>query len=475
MFVRYSILLPVAFLVSGVLGSDLHAAVSPPRDGVQGRSQAPVPALSQGEWRGTLGISSLSYANIGSELQRSQFTVARLRGQYASVGSEIETQVDARLGLGLDCGLACSSVEFPQISIGSSRRLGPVSLHVGRILLPWSLVDDEWAMGVFQPRFIYDFLHPQKVGLAGGFLQFRSADLQLTVFAAPGFVPDRSLPVNVENGRIGSIDPFFHTPISEVNYEGTTTPIAYHLNRGSLSELLLRPAAGVTAQWGGEEGFSASTSYAYKPVNQVLLAYNNLYNLSFEVADADIYPRVVMHHAAAADLRYSVSRATGTLSVIREVPVMDRVPSEWTSQQLAPAWILSPQISWRGRESFESSASYLRVDGGNAPDLRSGSGPKLVGDGSVFNPRYPFTSALKFSASDLFWKRGERSLGWKSQVILDLEHRAQAYLHSVAYQPSARWQLRLATDILVSASNGSDFISRNRANDRFFGAVNYVF
>lgn len=93
----------------------------------------------------------------------------------------------------------------------------------------------------------------------------------------------------------------------------------------------------------------------------------------------------------------------------------------------------------------------------------------------MFERRYAFTNAVKLSAGDLIWRRGQSSLTWKSQVILDLEHTSQAYLHSVAYQPNSSWQVRLATDILVSSNAGTDFISRNRANDRFFGAVNYVF
>jgi hypothetical protein len=460
----------VAFSAELLAATPATSAVA----GAQSQSSMVLPPADT-QWQGSLGLTSLSYANGVEGMQRAQFSVARFTGQFSRIGNELEMQADLRLGIGVDCGSACSSIESSQLSIGSSRRLGPVSFHLGRVMVPWSTLDDEWALGVFQPRFIYDFLHPQRVGLAGGFVRVQARDFRLTFFASPGFIPDRGLPVNVENGRIGSIDPFFHAPIQEVIYEGRTTPIAYRLVRGSLSEMLMRPAMGVTSQVGGEQGWGASASYAYKPVNQVLLAYNNLYNLSFEVADADIFPRIVMHHVASADLRYSANGATASLSVIREVPIMDRVPVEWTAQQLSPAWLISPQVSWRGEKTFQASASYLRIEGGNAPDLRASNGPKVTEGASVFNPRYPFTNAVRLSAGDLLWRSGQKSLTWRSQIIMDLEHAAQAYLHSVAYQPNASWQARLATDILVSSNAGTDFISRNRANDRFFGAVSYVF
>lgn len=451
-----------------VLGSTARGAVSG-QTAVRGE---PREASSFG---GSLGLSSLTYLATGASLQQTRFSLARIQFQARRTGNEIAYAVDGRLGVGLDCGTECSSIEFPELSIGSSSRLGPVSFHVGRMLLPWSALDDEWKLGVFQPRFVYDFLHPRPVGLAGAFLKFESPLVRTTVFATPGFIPDRGLPVNVDNGRIGSIDPFFHAPISEVLIEGRSTPIAYRLNRPALAELLMKPGFGVNSRIGGDSGWSLGASYAFKPVNQILLSYNSLYNLSFEVADADIFPRVVMHHLGSADLQYSGERLSAGLSVVREVPVLDSVPDEWTSQQIAPAWLLSPRLSWKSSRFFRVSGSYLHVVGGNAPDLNASSGPSVSGDSSVFNARYFFTRALRFQATDRLWSSATQSLDWRSQVIVDLANSAQVYMHSLAYQPAPTWQVRLATDILVGDEAGTDFISRNRANDRFFGAVSYVF
>jgi hypothetical protein len=470
-------LLPILALVV-LVGQSLAAtplSLPPPRGSSSLDSWGSSYFEPEGQWQASFGISSLTYLAPPTALPRSQFSIARFSGKYSRIGNELEVRVDSRIGVGLDCGWECSSIEFTEAAIGSSRRLGPVSFHVGRLLAPWSLVDDEWRMGVFQPRFVYDFLHPQRVGLLGAFLKVETPRWKLTVFGSPGFVPDRGLPITVDNGRIGSIDPFFHTPISEVIYEGRTTPISYRLNRPPLTDLLLRPGFGVVSQFGGSEGWSLTTAYAFKPVNQVLLAYNNLYNLSFEVADADLFPRVVMHHLASSDLKYSQGKAYGALSLVREVPVMDSVPAAWTAQQLAPAWLISPQVGWRGEKEFQATASYLRVQGGNAPDRKADSGPKVVDGVSVFDLRYPFTNALRLSASNRFWTRGAQSMNWRTQVILDLDRSAQVYMHSLTYQPSASWQLRVATDILVGQNSGKDFISRNRSNDRFFGGLSYVF
>ncbi|MEN9723322.1 MAG: hypothetical protein RJB38_1308 [Pseudomonadota bacterium] len=464
-----------SFVASVLLPHAVWAKPDPVTSGL-GRSlvrSESEPAESQ--WQASLGMSSLTYLAQPGSLTQSQFSILRFNGRYFRVGSELEWRADARIGWGLNCGELCSSVEFPELAVGSSRRLGPVQFQVGRVLLPWSALDDEWKLGVFQPRFIYDFLHPQQVGLAGAFVTLGKPGMRLSLFASPGFVPDRGLPVSVDNGRITSIDPFFHAPISEVIYEGKTTPIAYHLNRPPLTDLLMRPGWGFLGQWGEAEGWSVSGAYAYKPVNQVLLAYNNLYNLSFEVADADLYPRVVNHHLMSADLKYAASVWGAGLSVVREIPVMDQVPVAWNSQQLAPAWLVSPQVSFQGARAFRASVSYLSVQGGNALDSKASSGPQVNSSASVFNLRYPFTHAVRASIGDQIWKKAQHSLTWKSQMIFDLEHSAQAYLHSVAYQPHESWQVRLATDILVGSGSQTDFISRNRANDRFFGAVSYVF
>ncbi|MBU6375585.1 MAG: hypothetical protein KGQ59_06280, partial [Bdellovibrionales bacterium] len=392
---------------------------------------ASVLAAPESSFHGSLGVSSLSYMAQPGLLKRSQFTIGRLHFSYHRIGNELEIHADSRIGVGVDCGADCSSVEFSELSIGSSRRLAPLSFHLGRVLNPWSALDDTWKLGIYQPRFIYDFLHPQQVGLLGGFVRFAGTDWRVTGFASPGFIPDRGLPVNVENGRIASIDPFFHAPISEVIYEGKNTPVAYSVNRPPLSQMLMRPAMGVSAQWGSDgDGLGVSASYAYKPINQILLAYNNLYNLSFEVADADLYPRVLMHHVGGLDLKYSRKRVGGALSVVREVPIMDEVPAQWTSQQLGSAWLLSPSVMVRGEKTFQASAAYLHVEGGNAPDKLASGGPN-VGDGvSVFEKRYPYSSAFRFTISDELWRRASRAVNWRSQVLLDLEHSSHAFMHS---------------------------------------------
>jgi hypothetical protein len=154
---------------------------------------------------------------------------------------------------------------------------------------------------------------------------------------------------------------------------------------------------------------------------------------------------------------------------------MDVTPTSWTAQSLDSAWLFSPQFEVRGKSSFKFVATYLHVQGGNAPDRKADKMAGISSGESVFNPRYPFLNAFKVSAEDFVWKHADQSIKWRAQLMLDLDQQSQVYSHTLTFQPAETWQMRLAADILVGKESGTDFISKNRANDRLFGSLNYVF
>ncbi len=431
-------------------------------------------SVADGRW-GSIGLGSTSYITPPGALSQGNFSLIEMEGAAARRGAEVDLVMHYQAGVGIQCA-DCNALEFPEIYIGSSKRLGPWGVQFGRVRKPWSVLDQAWQLGIIQPRFVYDYLNPESVGLSGLFADYQSDRGRVSFFASPMFIPDRGLPVNFENGKVGSVDPFFRAPISEVVFEDQPTPIQYVLKSPSVGELLLKPALGVTATAGNAvRGFSVNSSYAYKPINQILLAYSARYNLSFEVADAEVYPRVLMHHVATCDLAYNSEHFSLGLSGLREVPVRDETPRSWNTQEVAPAWAVSPALELRpsGRRGNVPKlyASALRVWGGNAFDR----GPLAVDNGTAFDLRYRQSTALKLGLESPLWgSLGER-MRLKTQTLFDLEHSAQIYTHSLEYRASPRWRWTVAADILYAPKFGSDFISSNRTNDRLSGGVAYVF
>jgi len=441
----------------------------------QSFSEAFAPEAVADGFSGSFGLGSTSYLTPPGALPQSSFSLVELEGAAARRGQEIDLAAKFRLGLGIECP-DCSAVEFPELYIGSSPRLGKWSVQFGRVKKNWSVLDQSWQIGVLQPRFVYDYLNPESVGLLGFFGDYRWKDGSVTFFASPIFVPDRGLPVSFENGKVGSIDPFFRTPISEVVFEDQPTPIQYILRRPSIAEMLLKPSLGVTARLGeSTEGISLNGAYAFKPMNQILLAYSALYNLSFEVADAEVYPRVLMHHVASGDLTYNSDYLSAGVSALREVPLRDNTPKSWNTQEVSPAWAISPTVELRpsGRRGNVTKlfASALRVWGGNASDA----GPLSVSNGTAFDLRYRQTSALKFAVETPLWGDLGKRMRLRTQALVDLGNEGQIYSHSLEYQASRRWRWTVGADILYSKRAGADFIGNNRANDRFSGGLAYVF
>lgn len=425
--------------------------------------------------RGSVGVASTSYLTNPGALQQSSFSLLELEGSAAHRGREIELGVRYQAAIGIQCP-DCSAVELPELYVGSARGLGLWSIQIGRVRKNWSILDQGWQLGIFQPRFVYDYLHPETVGLTGLFADYRWSGGTISFFTSPMFIPDRGLPVSFENGKIGSVDPFFHAPISEVVFENQPTSIQYLLQRPSVTDLLLKPSLGVTARAGDvANGFSFSGAYSYKPMNQLLLAYSALYNLSFQVADAEVYPRVLMHHAATGDLSYNSKHLSAGVSVLREVPVRDETPRSWNTQEVDSAWALSPTIEIRpsGRRGNVTKlfASALKVWGGNAADR----GPLAVSDGTAFALRYPQRAAIRLAAETPLWGQWGNRVRFKTQALVDLEHSGQVYTHSLEYMASPQWRWTVAADILYSKEPGSDFIANNRTNDRFSGGLAYVF
>ncbi len=429
---------------------------------------------AQAEVDGSFGYNTANYLSPVGSSSKNVFSTLNLDLTSATRGKYLEAGLDGQLSVGVQC-TDCNSVEFKQVYMGSPKSAGPVQVRAGRVQEHWSELDEEWRLGIFQPRFVYDNLKPENVGLSGVFADVELPGFSLTAFGSPGFIPDRGLPINFQNGGVASVDPFFHTPISEVVFEDRTTPIQYLLKRPPLQELLLQPGGGIKARVGYERGFWAQAAYAYKPINQILLAYNGLYNLSFEVADADVFPRVLYHHAATVESGFKSRYFSGWISMIREVPVRDETPAIWTTQEITPSLAVSPSFEIRMADSAGAprmSVSFLRQWGGNGNDQ----GPQAVDGGTAFNLRYPFQSAIQVHASTPAYGSLGRHLTLSSDLLFDLQHASNIVSGAIRYRPGPRWTMSLSGDVLNSnRPGGTDFIARNRANDRYQGGIAYEF
>ena len=474
--------------------SSTQSLSSAGRPGVLGLDDAELPAFGRvaEHDRRTVGFDS-SYYFYDSEAKKSQpfypSIGTRLKGGRQTLWLEGEWNVTAQVIVNPKASQF--TVEMPQGYVATSRLLGPVQLSVGRRLEHWNHLDEKWGMGLWQPRFRWDYLRPEPVAFTGAYVNVTEKYFQLAAMGSPVFVPDRGVSIDAQIGSISSSSPWFISPPSQILVLNKPTPVNYQLVVPPMAEIVLRPSLSLMARAGQEnEGPWASVAYSYKPMNQLLLGYDGKDKLS-EVRDgsvvsAQVYPRVLNHHLTSVEAGCNGQVFRGWVSGLLERPVRDNTPSSWTTQEVADALSMSASAEWtfaRPAGSFgvpsRLDLSVLRVVGGYAAD----GGPFSTGSGSVFDSRYPFQTAVSLGLESSLAPLGgfARRVSGSWRLLQDLGNSGQIVSAELRVRPSPGLMVAVGADVLGSDSaagsgvTGPDFIGRYRANDRVHAGVSYAF
>ena len=430
-------------------------------------------------FEGAVGFDSTGYVVPVSARQRDFFSSVTAGIKTSSTGPTLNAAIEGNFMATFGCS-GCTLFDAPQGYLGTSPQLSSEhQLRVGRVLKKgdeaWSRLDEQWQLGIWQPRNRWDYLNPGQVGMAGVFYDLQKPGFQLTLFGAPGFVPDRGVPYEVQDGSVTSPNPWFYTPNPRVALMDVDTHIHYNLDGPHVPQILNHQGGGFRARAGDKDGPWTSVAYAYQPINQILLGYVADYSLPNNQVEVTLYPRVLYHHVASLDLGYNGKPAAGWLSFLYDNPVRDSTPANWTTQEVSPSFAISPTIDYQlgssERYSPHLDFSLIRQWGGNAADQ----GPQRTSGGSAFEDRYPYQSALRAGMhGPLPGSLGTQFKG-ESHVIYDLGHDGVILSAALEYAPRRDWSVGIGADILGSAQNGNDFIGRYQDNDRVHGGVSYAF
>jgi hypothetical protein len=446
----------------------------------------PLPGLG-GETNRSLGFDFNSYPFIQQSRTDSVNPSLNFHWQSLSRGPVLEVAFENAMQLTYHpAGQSAFFLEMTELYLGTSKNLSSNQILVGRRLEHWSHLDERWQFGIWQPRFRWDFIRPETVGLLGAYLSVSGPLFEWVLLGSPGFIPERGVPISVENGEIMSRSPWFLPPPNKVAILHEVTPVEYTMVLPSVQEIVQHAGASTMVKLGEQKGIWASVAYAYKPMNQLLLAYDGYLQLDShkdEIAQATIFPRVVYHHLTSLELGYNHPFFSSHLSMLYERPVRDNPSPQWSTQEVSSALGVSPTIDVviGGTEAEHSrlEVSYLRVWGGNAPD----GGEFADGGGSVFESRYPFdhavSVALKSNLSGInhVFKRVKTH----TRLLGDIANQGYIFSTEFRYQLRSNWELSLGGDLLGSnlppggQNKGANFIGRYRNNDRVHAGVTYVF
>lgn len=353
-------------------------------------------------------------------------------------------------------------------------------LSLGRKLELWSNIDRDWQLGLFQPRYSEDRLHPVEAGLTGLFVNAQSEPVRVSVGLLPIYIPDFGPHSELKDQHFSSRNPWFHAPVDQVLLGGTPTDIRYEVDVPPTRDIVLNPGIVSKIEY-QHANYAARAGYAYKPINAMALGFPSDHQAVVGETETymtiRIHPRIVYSRVVSLDQQYSQGRWLGSVSLVNDQPVDNRGPDNFTSQQLAPANIFSGRLRWQVDSGLRASQIYfgwVKVNGGEARETG-----RFAGKEALFESRFQFAEAYNLGINTEFRQFRNHPISLDGRVIYDRLQGGGAVMLASAYRWNQNWRGLLQLDfmgLLVSdAAVQNGFFSSYRANDNVSMGVAYVF
>jgi hypothetical protein len=360
--------------------------------------------------------------------------------------------------------------------LGYKSSESPFSFYAGRKRYAWSNLDSYWSLGLFQPRFRWDYLNEKENGLVGLFTGYQTETVSVVAFYSPLFVPEQGAPFDISAGSCKTASPWFSCPASSIFLFNQQTDVNFRLDIPKVKDLVLHQAAGATARVGRDSGPFGRVSYTHKPLNQLVLSFEGQLSVSTLSIPAVIRPRVLYHDLYAADAGWNFDRHSLVASAVAERPIRDITPASWNTQEPVNANIYGFTVKTM---PFRESSRYTRFEfgyfhrnGGNSPDR----GPFVNPTVATFEPRYAFSNAYSAAVFTPFIDAWAHSFLFSAKFIYDSLNQGNILIADAYYRPTGSLLLNIGIDVLGSESHRpEDFISRYQRNDRIRGGISYAF
>lgn len=347
---------------------------------------------------------------------------------------------------------------------------------LGRRLMNFNVLDSYWELGLWQTSFKWNYLHPIEQGLVGAFFNLHNDAWSALAFVSPLFIPEQGAPFSLSDGQINSQSPWFIPPAKYVQLFSGLANIKYNLVTPNTSDIIKQFSAGFALQY-QPKPYYFRLSYVYKPRNTLALPIDGYLALHSSGSDAPvfIYPKVIFHHLAGADLGYRDKKFSVWFSALAEVPVNQNFESNLTYQVLTQQTLFSPGIDWTPLESVYSPQvgfSYLGQSGGNVSEK----GSLANSNSNIFAYPLDYRSAGEMRVTQPVWRSEAHQVDCKLKWIE--EYRDQASL--VYLEADYRYRLfnlYAGADLLGSAAEptNSGFLPRYRDNGFAYAGASLSF
>lgn len=430
---------------------------------------------------GQLRVESMQYLTTvddAPELNQSQFLSGRISaaGQIGNA-SWLEYAGDLAAGT----FFRPNQDQFVVNEAHMTARLAPgTTLSLGRKKASWSRMDEFWQLGLWQPRFAIDTLRPEDQGLTGLFFNSGTEKAEIMAFATPVFIPTMGPEIREENGSLISESRWYRQPTTTQIFNDRLNSIQYDLDIPDLERLVLNPGTAVMGRWGNpRRGPWAVASWAYKPVNDLLLRRQIVKVVDQPLFDVRVAPDVAYHELVSADLGYATDLMQVSVSYLEDRPREKRPEPEWAIQRLEPLQAVSIQGEITLQNLLPNpvvvQAGHLKIQGSRIVDIDT---EGRAEDFTLFDDRMRFTNASFVGVEGQVGRLAGRPLMTKFRYLYDQDQRGSLIRTEFLYYPRSRLAFVVGADVLGvddETVESDSFLNQYRANDRYYGGMTYVF
>lgn len=438
------------------------------------------PLLQKTKFTGLLKSEATKYqSNVADgKLNQSFLLAADLKAQYNN--ETTQSVVDFSAERFVDWQHSQFSVK--EIYWSRQRNDGRTENSIGRKLEYWSVADNEWFLGLWQPKQAFDGLRPQPQGLTGIFVKHQEGDVEMLGLVSPMFIPTMEPEIKNDNGNLSAESRWFRSPSSTFNIFDKQRRIVYSVKVPNLAELVVRPGIGARVKVGKNLGAWGSFAASYKPINKLLLKYEKKLvtdGQNDDTGNAPLYPVVAYHNLVSADLGYNLELYQFSFSYLEDRPVDIKQASDdpYIIQRPTPSktysWLATANLDYSTPSKL--SLGYLRIDGGDIGDFNAQGNY----EGAVFSNRFQFSHAVQVKGEIKTFLKN-KVLVSKVKYLRDFDQRGILWGGEFNYFPQQNLVLILGGDVLGGDKNDADsqatgFLNEFRANDRGYAGVGYVF
>lgn len=406
------------------------------------------------------------------------------RQQYLSVRLGVTgLSYDTRWGYGVDVQVGKYNYGASNYSVQEAflfyRLESFFKISVGRKKIEWSVLDNYWKTTIWQPKYAIDYLRPEGQGLTGAFFEYRRSDFQFVALTTPIYIPNMGVDIREEDGELRSDSRWFRQPSNKYDFNGRIKAVSYDLSFPETRNLISRPGVGFNVALGDRtRGFWANQSAGYKPVNELILKREGYVAAGEKNVKVVVSPDVTYHSVLSADIGYSFPTLRVIGSYIEDNPKTKLPTDDWIIQDLEPmkgySLMVENNIDYSMIRDLKIQLGYLRIDGGAINDIDANSEKDSF---TLFDERFFFYNSVLLKTEGKLFKLFNRDFTTKFSYLRDFNQRGSLVNTEFQFYPTQRWAVLVGGDFIsVDTENDSSaFLNQNRANDRVYAGVTYVF